>query len=100
MLSMPVSTHEYPLEKTAFAVQQNFPNPAVTQTQILVNADTDLPVELTVSNLLGQEVHRAVKNSRALVHAFNVDVSELTPGVYLYTVKVGAKAVTKKMLVE
>jgi hypothetical protein len=99
-LSMPVSTQEIPLEQTAFAVQQNFPNPAVTQTQILVNADTDLPVELTVNNLLGQEVHRDVQNSRALVHAFRVDVSEFTPGVYLYTVKVGSKAVTKKMLVE
>lgn len=99
-LSMPVGTPEIPDERTEFKVQQNFPNPASYSTQILVNADTDLPVELAVSNLLGQEVFRASRESNALVHAFELDVSQFTPGIYLYTVKIGAKTVTKKMMVE
>jgi hypothetical protein len=83
-----------------FTVNQNFPNPAVTSTQILVNVETELPIELTVSNLLGQVVYADQKESRALAHTFYVNVSDLTPGVYMYTVKIGNSAVTKKMLVE
>jgi hypothetical protein len=99
-MSMPVSTFEIAEQKTQFTVQQNFPNPAVNSTQILVNADTEESIELTVSNLLGQQVYQETKKSRALVHAFNLDVSDLMPGVYLYTVRVGAEAVTKRMVVE
>jgi hypothetical protein len=99
-IDMPVNTPELEAGAVNFSVGQNFPNPAVTSTQILVTAQTDLPIELTVSNLLGQTVYSDRADSRALAHTFNVNVSDLTPGVYMYTVKIGSNAVTKKMLVD
>jgi hypothetical protein len=99
-LDMPVNTPELEVGAADFTVGQNFPNPAVTSTQILVTADTDLPIDLTVSNLLGQTVYADRVETRALGHTFNVDVSNLTPGVYMYTVTIGSSAVTKKMLVD
>jgi hypothetical protein len=99
-LDMPVNTPELEADAVSFSVGQNFPNPAVTSTQILVTAETELPIELTVSNLLGQSVYSDRVESRALGHTFNVNVSDLTPGVYMYTVKIGTSSVTKKMLVD
>jgi hypothetical protein len=83
-----------------FTVGQNSPNPATNTTEILVNGQTDLPIQLTVSNMLGQVVYQDVKESRAQTHAFRMNVSDFDSGIYLYTVKIGDQAVTKKMLVD
>jgi hypothetical protein len=99
-LDMPVNTPELEANAIDFSVGQNFPNPASTSTQILVTAQTELPIDLTVSNLLGQTVYTDRVDTRALAHTFNVNVSDLTPGIYMYTVTIGDNAVTKKMLVE
>ena len=96
----PVDVPEFDDSKTSFVVGQNYPNPASHTTEILVTADTDLPIELTISNMLGQIVHRDGVNSRAHAHSFSVNVTDLDPGLYLYSVKIGNQSVTKKMLVE
>ncbi len=96
----PVAVPEFDDSKISFVVGQNYPNPANHTTEILVSADTDLPIELTVSNMLGQVVHRDGVNSRAHNHSFRVNVADLDPGLYLYSVKIGNQSVTKKMLVE
>jgi len=83
-----------------FTVGQNFPNPATYTTEILVNVKTDLPIELSISNMLGQRVHSDVVISNAQAHAFRVNVSDFDPGLYLYTIKIGTQITTKKMLVE
>jgi hypothetical protein len=96
----PVSVPEFTGDKVSFTVGQNYPNPATQSTEILVSADTELPIELTVSNMLGQIVYRDAAESRALNHSFRVNVENLDPGLYLYSVKIGNQSVTKKMLVE
>ena len=96
----PVNVPEFDDSRTSFVVGQNYPNPANGSTEILVTADTELPIELTVSNMLGQVVYRDGIDSRAHAHAFRVDVTNFDPGLYLYTVKIGSQSVTKKMLVE
>ena len=96
----PVAVAEIGAEKESFSVGQNYPNPAKSSTEILVTASTDKTIELTVSNMLGQVVYRDATDSRAVAHSFSVNVSNLDPGIYLYTVKIGDQAVTKKMLVE
>ena len=99
-IDMPVNTPELEAGAIDFSVGQNFPNPATSSTQVLVTVQTELPIEFAVSNLLGQTVYTDRVDSRALAHTFNVNVSDLTPGIYMYTVKIGSSAVTKKMLVE
>lgn len=99
-MDVPVDVPEIDANAIQFSVAQNSPNPATSSTEILVNGRTDLPIELTVSNMLGQIVYRDGRDSRAQSHSFRVNVSDFDAGIYLYTVKVGDQAVTKKMLVE
>ena len=99
-MDMPVAVPEFDANAVNFTVGQNSPNPATNSTEILVNGQTDLPIELTISNMLGQTVYKDGADSRAQSHSFRVNVSEFDSGIYLYTVKVGNQMVTKKMLVE
>jgi len=99
-LSLPVGTPELQADEVNFKVEQNYPNPAVTNTQILVTSQTHLPIDLTVCNLLGQEVYTDRVESNAKVHRFDVNVSGFASGIYTYTVAIGDQNVTKKMLVK
>lgn len=99
-LDMPVNVPELDDDAVSFSVQQNFPNPAATQTSVLVNAQTDLPIQFTLSNLLGQTIYTDMVDSRAMAHTFKVDVRDFNPGIYFYTVQIGNNTITKKMLVE
>ncbi len=85
----------------SFEVSQNQPNPAVTDTYVAVTTEKQGVINFTVSNLLGQVVYRAVDEGHTLgTHSFRLDVSSFDSGIYLYTVEVGGKSVTKKMLVK
>lgn len=99
-MDVPVDVPQIDANAINFTVGQNMPNPATSSTEILVNGQTDLPIELTVSNMLGQIVHRDGVNSRAQTHSFRVNVSDFDSGMYLYTIKIGDQSVTKKMLVD
>lgn len=99
-LDVPVEVPEIDANAINFTVGQNMPNPATSSTEILVSGQTDLPIELTVSNMLGQVVYRDGVDSRAQSHSFRVNVSDLDSGIYLYTVKIGNQSITKKMLVD
>lgn len=83
-----------------FAVTQNSPNPAVNNTSILVTTETAGVIDLKVSNILGQVVHHENVSNSALAHTFNLDVSNLDSGIYFYTIEIGNKSITKKMLVK
>ncbi len=98
-LQMPVGVEES-AEMVDFSVNQNNPNPAVDYTRILVTADGQNPVNLTVSNILGQIVYTESATTSAIGHTFNLNVSNYESGIYFYTVEVGNKSVTKKMLVK
>lgn len=99
-LDMPVGTDEIKADVNNIAVSQNQPNPASGLTHILVSGQTDLPIQLTVSNMLGQVVYTDQARSGAQVHNFTVNVSNFDSGIYLYTVKIGNQTTTKKMMVE
>ena len=87
-------------ELANFSVAQNSPNPAVNNTSILVTTETPGAINLRVSNILGQVVHNQSVSNSALAYTFNVDVSNLDSGIYFYTIEIGNKSVTKKMLVK
>ena len=93
----PVGVNE--VNEVNVEVGQNRPNPATTKTLIDVKAPRG-DVELTVSNMLGQEIYRTEKTSNGTGVEFTVNVENFKTGVYFYTVKVGEKSVTKKMIVK
>ncbi len=83
-----------------FAVAQNSPNPAVNNTSVLVTTETPGAINFRISNILGQVVYNETVNNSALAHTFSFDVSNYQSGIYFYTVEIGNKSVTKKMLVK
>ena len=84
-----------------FEVSQNYPNPATDQTMIMVTTETTGQINLTLSNVLGQIVYRTSENANHMgSNAFKLNVANLDAGIYFYTIEMGNKSVTKKMIVK
>ncbi len=88
--SLPVNT----------TLAQNYPNPFNPATTIEFSLPRTTDVELTVYNILGQEVSILV-NSRLRVghHRVEFDASDLASGVYLYRLKTKEQSITRKMVI-
>ena len=82
-------------------ISQNFPNPFNEVTYVDVTLNKASNVSLEVYTLTGQKV---VANDCGLKsignHTLKIDGSQLTTGVYFYTVTAGQNKVTRKMMVE
>lgn len=76
-----------------------YPNPVhgVANVKITVPEKGNVTIQLT--NLVGQTVMSLTRNIEA-TETFNLDASQLTSGVYFYTVKQGNQKVTGKIIVE
>ncbi|GAB5409196.1 MAG: hypothetical protein BalsKO_15610 [Balneolaceae bacterium] len=84
-----------------FELYQNYPNPFNPSTTIAFDLLTSGFVELEVSNILGKKVATLV--SREMVaktnNTINFDASNLTSGIYFYTLKVDGRFInTQKMM--
>jgi hypothetical protein len=87
--------------KPTFSVGQNFPNPVNGLTKVNVYLQNAGDLSLKVTNLTGQTLMNMEKsNAHQGVTQFVIDASQLSSGVYFYTVKQGDKSITKKMIVE
>ena len=95
-----VGIDEVTNEMVNFSVSQNTPNPSDILTEILVTTEIKGAINLSISNILGQVVYQESVTNSAPTHNFNINVSNLESGVYFYTVEIGNKAVTKKMVVK
>jgi hypothetical protein len=88
-------------EKPTFSVGQNFPNPVDGLTKVNVYMQNGGDLSLKVTNLTGQTLMNMEKsNVLPGVSEFVIDASQLSAGVYFYTVKQGDKSITKKMIVQ
>jgi len=86
---------------TEYALLQNYPNPFNPTTTISFDIVDTNPVTLTVYNANGQLVATLLSNVSKDAGRYNVnfDATNLTSGLYFYTVKVGnVYTATKKML--
>lgn len=82
-----------------FALEQNYPNPFNPQTTIEYTIARRIGVKLTVYNILGEEI--AILVDEVLnqgVYSQLWDASNLTTGLYFYTLEAGAGKNTKKLL--
>jgi glucuronoarabinoxylan endo-1,4-beta-xylanase len=87
-----------------FALEQNYPNPFSSSTSISYELNKQTDVQLTIYDVLGREVKKfSVGNQNVGVHGVQWDARnnfgvKLASGVYFYTMQVGGKTLTKKMI--
>jgi len=87
---------EYPTE---FTLEQNYPNPFNPTTTIKFSIQKEVPVNLSVYNMLGEKV-RELKNGIMKPGYYEVEFNALTiaSGIYLYRISAGNFVQTKKMI--
>jgi len=84
---------------TSFKLEQNYPNPFNPSTTISYSIPKAAFVTLKVYDILGNEV-KSLVNEQQLVNNYTItaDFSNLTSGVYYYTLKAGDFTSTKKLM--
>lgn len=84
---------------TDFALEQNYPNPFNPATKIKYAIKEKGNVELKVFDMLGSEITTLVNEEQpAGNYEVMFDASNLSSGVYLYSIKSGSFVQTRKML--
>lgn len=85
----------------AFEVSGNMPNPFNQQTSFNISLTETAHVTVDVINTLGTTVATFDKGNLATgSHKIAIDGSNLSSGIYFYTVKAGNNSVTRKMMVK
>ena len=81
-----------------YVLNQNYPNPFNPSTKISFGLPQKSNVILRVFNALGEQVAELVNQSlEAGTHSYNFDASNLTSGVYIYSLQTDAGVVSNKM---
>jgi hypothetical protein len=84
---------------TAFALEQNFPNPFNPSTVVCYQLPVVSNVELRVYDLLGREVAKLVNEvQKAGRYSVTFDAARFASGLYFYQLKTDGFVHTKKML--
>ena len=96
-----LSAEENVLKPGNYFLAQNYPNPFNPSTLIKYSLPAGSFVSLKVYNSIGKEVADLVNGFQAAhEYAFKFDASNLSSGIYYYTIKAGNNFVqTKKMIV-
>ncbi|PKP30883.1 MAG: hypothetical protein CVT99_11230 [Bacteroidetes bacterium HGW-Bacteroidetes-16] len=82
-------------------ISQNYPNPFNGKTYVEVTLNKASNVSMEVYTLTGQKVAMNDYGFRAAgSHNIAIDGSQLTTGIYFYTVTAGESKVTRKMMVD
>jgi hypothetical protein len=96
-----VGTADKKKTKPSFEVSKNYPNPVIDKTTVNFNIQKPGNAIMEVTNLMGQQLLSIEKtNLTAGTYRFVIDASQLSPGIYFYTVKFNNESITNKMVVE
>ena len=80
-------------------MEQNYPNPFNPSTSISFSITNNNFVKLNIYDLLGRNIKTLIQEYKSAGnHTINFDASEISSGVYYYTLKVGSFVDTKKMI--
>jgi hypothetical protein len=83
----------------SFALKQNYPNPFNPSTEISFDLPKASQVEVTIFNVLGQQVESLVNDQLdAGSHIVTWDASQYSSGVYFYRIQTDENVDTKKMM--
>lgn len=86
-------------EAFVMSLGQNFPNPATGYTRVPLTLERAGNVNFTVVNLLGETVVRDQIAGHVGYNEFVFDATMLNAGIYLYSIDVDGKRITKRMIV-
>ncbi|MFZ4411679.1 MAG: GEVED domain-containing protein [Bacteroidales bacterium] len=78
---------------------QNIPNPTTGLTNIEYNLPTAGEIKFDIMNLFGQKVYSIQDKVNAGKHLIDLNVKDLSAGVYYYTIEFKGKRLVKKMVV-
>ena len=87
------------INKLTFSLGQNIPNPANEITVIPIVLTHPDDVSLTISNVIGKRVFRHTYSLQKGKTNIPVDLHDLLPGIYLYTLSTGSNSVTRRMII-
>lgn len=89
------------IEPSLASISQNYPNPTNGTSQVSVNLNKSANVSLEVFNIMGQRVFEiaSAKLSEGN-HILTINASNLSAGMYTYSVIVNGERTTRKMIVE
>ncbi|HHG84868.1 MAG TPA: T9SS type A sorting domain-containing protein, partial [Bacteroidetes bacterium] len=86
-------------QENAFGVVRNIPNPFQGNTTITYQAPKPAQVQFEVLDLTGHRLHQANYRAQTGENTIVFDAAGYAPGIYLYTLSDGNKAVTNKMVI-
>ena len=87
------------VKPTEYTLEQNFPNPFNPVTQIKYSIVDNGIVTLKIYDVLGREIATLVNEEKAAGnYEVRFDASQLSSGIYLYTLQVGNFTQTRKMI--
>ncbi|MEI6900306.1 MAG: T9SS type A sorting domain-containing protein, partial [Bacteroidota bacterium] len=99
--SVGVGINDQKKDVASLMVSRNYPNPVSGTTSIGIQTNKAGNLSIDVTNLTGQKVISLNKGyASAGAYRYSVDCSQLSAGVYFYTVTVGNESRTQKMIVE
>jgi hypothetical protein len=85
----------------SFSLDQNYPNPFSSTTTIGFSIEESASVELAVYNLFGETVDVLVSEKLPAGNfSYQWNISGITPGLYIYALKVGNQRLVKKMSIQ
>ena len=99
LVCFPVGINEAELDKNSIYLGQNIPNPASYSTSIPYYLPKGGEVQFIVGNLLGQIVHSEVSNKPMGEGMLDLDLNNLSKGVYFYSMVFEGQRITKKMII-
>jgi enterochelin esterase family protein len=81
-----------------FELMQNYPNPFNPSTTISYNLKSTTEVKIEITDTLGQRIKLLVNEVKSSgSHQVNFDGSNLSSGVYIYSITANGKTLSKKM---
>ncbi len=96
---LPVNVNEN--VASTLEISQNYPNPFSGQTYVQVDLNESANLSMEVYTLTGQKVAMNDYGFKtAGSHTITIDGSQLTTGIYFYTITAGDNKVTRKMMVD
>jgi hypothetical protein len=77
-----------------------FPNPASMSTNLVVNLKNSSSVEITLLNNLGQSIKTITRKGSVGDNLFALELSGLSSGIYLVSVRAAESQLVKKLVIE
>ncbi|MCB0430468.1 MAG: T9SS type A sorting domain-containing protein [Flavobacteriales bacterium] len=86
------------LDQTRFSVGQNYPNPVVDRTEIYYSLPAAADVRFEVFDMIGKMVYTNHYRGHSGINNIDFNAKTLKPGIYVYKLTSGDKALTRRMV--